>query len=213
MQWYQEEIARLARLPVVPPGLRPKVVFYGSSTFTGWPNLAVCFPQVQAVNLGFGGSTLAACAWFFERVVPAHRPDVLLLYAGDNDLGDGRTAEEVVLFFDHLLAAIRVRLGPIPVGFVAIKPSPVRQSLRAAIGQANGIIRQRVAAAGPPLYYLDLYTPMLDELGLPRPALYAPDGLHLSSQGYALWQREIGLWFNQLLGSGSGEAGSKGGEE
>lgn len=198
MQWYQEEITRLARLPVAPAEARPKVVFYGSSTFTGWPGLAACFPRIQAVNLGFGGSTLAACAWFFEQLVPAHRPDALLLYAGDNDLGDGRTAEEVVLFFDHLLATVRDRLGAIPVGFVAIKPSPARQSLRAVIERANASIRQRVAAAGPPLHYLDLYAPMLDAHGLPRPALYAADGLHLSPQGYALWQHEIGAWLDQL---------------
>jgi len=69
MQWYQEEIKRLTQLPVTADA-RPKVVFYGSSTFTGWVGLAQAFPQVQAVNLGFGGSALAASACFFEHIVP-----------------------------------------------------------------------------------------------------------------------------------------------
>ncbi len=37
-----------------------------------------------------------ACDYFFDRlVVPVH-PRSLLLYAGDNDLGDGRSVEEVL---------------------------------------------------------------------------------------------------------------------
>lgn len=83
MQWQQEEIERLVQLSATAEA-QPKVVFYGSSAFTRWVGLAQDFPQVQAMNLGFGGSTLAACAWFFERVVPRQQPAAL----GDNDLGD-----------------------------------------------------------------------------------------------------------------------------
>ncbi|GAB3639103.1 SGNH/GDSL hydrolase family protein [Hymenobacter arcticus] len=191
MQWYQEEIRRLAQLPVAGQAL-PKVVFYGSSTFTHWLTLAPDFPQVQAVNLGFGGSTLAACAWFFEQVVPRQQPAALLVYAGDNDLGDGRTPEEVVLFFEQLLASSKAQLGAIPLCFVSIKPSPARLYLRDNIEYANACIRQRIAALGPPYYFLDLYPAMLDGQGNPQRALYAADGLHLSPAGYALWQQAIG---------------------
>jgi lysophospholipase L1-like esterase len=190
MQWYQEEIQRLAQLLVSQEG-RPKVVFYGSSTFTRWVSLAQDFPQVQAVNLGFGGSTLAACAWFFEQVVPRQQPAALLVYAGDNDLGDGRTPEEVILFFEQLLAVIAAELGPIPVCFISIKPSPARLYLRDNILYANACIAQRLAALGPPHYFLDLYPLMLDEQGNPRRALFEADGLHLSPAGYALWQQAI----------------------
>lgn len=200
MQWYHEEIERLARKPVAAPvSGRLKAVFYGSSTFTHWPDLAQAFPQVQSVNLGFGGSTLAACAWFFKTVVPAHRPDLLLLYAGDNDLGDGRTPEEVVLFYEHLLNTIAGSLGEIPVCFISIKPSPARQHLRSSIEYANRCISQRVAANGPPRYFLDLYSRMLDDQGHPQRALFAADGLHLSPKGYDLWQHEISAQLNQML--------------
>lgn len=191
MQWYQEEVQRLAQLPVV-PAAGPKVVFYGSSTFTRWAGLAQDFPQVQAINLGFGGSTLAACTWFFGQVVPRQQPAALLVYAGDNDLGDGRTPEEVVLFFEQLLVVSRAALGVVPLCFISIKPSPVRQYLRDNILYANACIAQRLAALGPPHYFLDLYPLMLDGQGQPDRVLFEADGLHLSPAGYALWQREIG---------------------
>jgi lysophospholipase L1-like esterase len=197
MQWYQEEIQRLEHL-AVGGATQPKVVFYGSSTFTRWFNLGQDFPQVQAVNLGFGGSTLAACAWFFERVVPRQQPTALFVYAGDNDLGDGRTPEEVVLFFEQLLAVSNVHLGLIPLCFVSIKPSPARRYLHDNIRYANDCIRQRIAALGPPYYFLDLYPAMLDGQGQPQPALYDADGLHLSPAGYALWRQAIGWQLGQM---------------
>ena len=199
MQWYLEDIQRLERKPVVQSD-RPKVVFYGSSTFTRWGEvLEQCFPQIEAVNLGFGGSTLAACAWFFDRVVPRQQPYYLFVYAGDNDLGDGRNPEEVVLFFEQLLACVKTALGDIPVCFVSIKPSLARQHLRGNIEYANQCIRQRIARRGGPLYYLDLYRHMIDERGWPQPALFDADGLHLSPLGYALWQREIGAQLEAML--------------
>ena len=199
MQWYLEEIARLEQLAVAPTKTRPRVAFYGSSTFTRWPDLAGAFPQVEALNLGFGGSTLAACAWFFERLVPPRQPDALLLYAGDNDLGDGRTPEEVVLFYDHLLASVRATLGTIPLCFVSIKLSPARQHLRAGIEYANACIRQRIAAAGPSCSYLDINAPMLDGRDSPPLALFEADGLHLSPAGYAVWQRALGPELDRLF--------------
>lgn len=200
MQWYQEEIKRLERKAVVRTGL-PKVVFYGSSTFTRWQELELeqYFPQIQAVNLGFGGSTLAACTWFFKQVVPPHQPDMLLVYAGDNDLGDGRTPEEVVIFYEQLLAGVAANLGEIPVCFVSIKLSLARLHLRSSIEYANSCISQRVARSGAPLYFLDLYSRMLDERGNPQRAFFEADGLHLSPKGYALWQQEIGAQLDRML--------------
>jgi lysophospholipase L1-like esterase len=192
MQWYKEEIARLEQQLTAPADGRPNVVFYGSSTFTQWPGLAQCFPQVQTVNLGFGGSTLAACAWFFRRLVPPRQPYALMLYAGDNDLGDGRNPEEVVLFFEHLLASIRATLGGVPVCFISIKISPARLHLRASIDYANACIQQRIADMGAPYYYLDINPRMLDGNGQPQRGFFEADGLHLSPAGYAVWQQEIG---------------------
>jgi lysophospholipase L1-like esterase len=198
MQWYQDDITRLKQT-AVEQAEAPKVVFYGSSTFTYWPKLVQAFPQVQAVNMAFGGSTLAACAWFFKQVVPPQQPDAIMLYAGDNDLGDGRNPEEVVLFYEHLRAAILAELGPIPVCFVSIKLSPTRLHLRPKIEFVNQCISQRIAALGPPHYFLNLYPLMLDAQGNPQVDLFSGDGLHLSPAGYVLWQREIEAQIDRML--------------
>ena len=64
------------------------------------------------LNLGFGGSTLAACVHYFDRlpgrVIKEHGPlRSLVVYAGENDLGDGKSVADVVDSFFWLHAMVR----------------------------------------------------------------------------------------------------------
>jgi len=191
MYWYQKDIETLENKPIVETN-RKKIAFFGSSSFTLWKELEDLFPEFNVVNLGFGGSTLAACAWFFNRVVPQHKPDAIFIYAGDNDIGDGRTPEEVVLFFFQLVAEIRKSLGDIPVCFISIKLSIARKHLKGSIDFANNCIKSYISDNPENLDFLDVYTGMMDAKGKIKKDLYKPDGLHLSAKGYELWQKEIG---------------------
>ena len=89
MYWYENEVKGLEkeRLQLT---YEPSTLFYGSSTIRLWDSLFDDFKVFKPVNLGFGGSTLAACSWFFNRVVAPYDARSIVLYAGDNDLGDGR---------------------------------------------------------------------------------------------------------------------------
>src|ERR1700744_4283338 len=113
MFWYEDEIKRLEkqRNELTTP---PRTLFYGSSSIRLWDNLNVDFKEYTPINLGFGGSTLAACDWFFDRVMDGFQPERLIIYAGDNDLGDGRHPEEVFLFFQQMAARTAKRFGSIP---------------------------------------------------------------------------------------------------
>src|SRR3954469_1730224 len=139
MEWYEEEVREMERTRE--PLGTPPVAFYGSSSVRLWETLDDDFPGVGVVNLGFGGSTLAACAHFFARVVPPRRPRSLLVYAGDNDLGDGRSPEDVLASLRDLLRQADALLGPIPRAFLSIKPSPARRHLDGQIRRANALAR------------------------------------------------------------------------
>src|SRR3954454_22317856 len=123
MEWYEhdvkEAIAERSKCTY-----EPKTIFYGSSSIRLWTSLYDDFSDYKPVNLGFGGSTLAACVWFFDRIVsPVSDPEIFILYAGDNDLGDGRHPEEVLIFFKEFLIKLRQRYPNIPLFYVSIKPS------------------------------------------------------------------------------------------
>lgn len=196
MQWYEDEVRALERhLGSVSVNHPP--VFYGSSSIRLWDTLAEDVgPAV--LNLGFGGSTLEACNYFFDRLVPPVKPRSILIYAGDNDLGDGRTVAQVVAWFRSLADKVAASLGPVPFGFVSIKPSPARYPIIERIHIANSLIRRDIESR-PGGYYVDAFSSMIDTAGKPIATFYLADGLHMNREGYRLWSRLLAPHRNQIF--------------
>ena len=189
MIWYQDEIERVEKVRAT-LSYEPDVVFYGSSSFRLWGALYENFKEYKPANLGFGGSTLAACVWYFERILKPYKPKLLLIYAGDNDIGDGRNPEEIFIFFQQLEVKIRENCGNIPVGFISIKPSIARYNLRGQIVYTNKLIENEIKKL-PNFHYINIYDSMLDSHRHPKKAYFENDGLHLSAAGYELWKAHL----------------------
>lgn len=197
MEWYDLEVRELERtLAEGVNGNRPPV-FYGSSSIRLWTTLAEDVDP-SVLNLGFGGSTLEACRYFFARLVPPVHPRSLLLYAGDNDLGDGRSVDAAFADFRRLADSVFASLGPIPFGFVSIKLSPVRYTIRDRIRKLNELVRSEIESRASG-FYVDVFSPMLDESGKPRGELFLADGLHLSREGYRLWGHVLDSYRDRIL--------------
>lgn len=198
MQWYEAEVRDLERSIVNRSnGQHQPPVLYGSSSVRLWDTLAADFDR-RIVRLGFGGSTLEACDYFFTRLVPPVHPRSLLLYAGDNDLGDGRSEEQVLDSFRSLARKVSSELGEIPFGYVSVKPSPARYSIIDRIRRLNNLVRQEVESV-PSGYYVDVYSLMLDAGGKPRGELFLEDGLHMNHAGYLVWSRVLEQYRNQIF--------------
>ncbi len=190
VHWYDEEVTAIERNRLAAPPPTGGVVFYGSSSIRLWESLADDFPGCGVVNAGFGGSTLAACSWFFTRLVVPLQPRSLVVYAGDNDLGDGQSPHDVLASYRHLIDQVDALLGPIRFGFIAIKPSPARWAILDRIRTTNELIRTEVSKR-PQAEYVDVFPSMLNAAGQPRVELYAEDGLHLSAAGYRVWRQVV----------------------
>ena len=161
------------------------VLFVGSSSIRLW-NLAESFPNLGATNRGFGGSEIADSTHFAKRIILKHEPRQVFLYAGDNDIAHGKSAETVTEDFQKFAHVVRKSLPETQVVFIAIKPSIKRWALADENAKANTAI-QEICRKDDRLGYADIWTPMLGEDGKPRPELFAKDGLHLNGKGYELW--------------------------
>ena len=190
MEWFELEVRHLERRNRQARYPRPPVAFFGSSSIRFWDSLDTDFPGVGIVNLGFGGSTLEACAHFFARLVPPCQPRSLLIYAGDNDPADGRSPQDVHASLLDVLGQVDNLPGPIPFAFLSIKPSPARWYLDRAIRRANELAQEALADRSD-CRFIDIHHLMLNEVGQPRRELYIEDGLHLSPLGYEIWANQV----------------------
>ncbi len=190
-EWYEADAGEVVARRVNSPAARENpVAFYGSSSIRLWTTLEEDFAGTPVVNLGFGGSTLAACAHYYDRIVSPVAPRSLVLYAGDNDLGDGRMPNEIIASLGDLLARVDEAAPAIPVGFISIKPSVARWDMADRIRAVN-TQAQAIMAARPGGVYLDIFTAMLSGSGEPRPELFESDGLHMNRLGYRLWRQVV----------------------
>lgn len=190
MFWYEEDVKRLELIKesIIEP---PELVFYGSSSIRMWRDMSKDFADYHPINLGFGGSTMAACVWFFDRIMSDLKPKGMVLYAGDNDLGDGRHPEEVFIFFKQLIASIRQKFGNIPVAYISIKPSIRRFNIIDQIKFTNKIISEEIDSMNDATFFVNVYDKMLDDNKYPRRDLFEAEGLHINDKGYALWKAII----------------------
>ncbi|WP_243047891.1 SGNH/GDSL hydrolase family protein [Dyella sp. RRB7] len=168
--------------PVAPHG----VLFIGSSSIQFWHSLAADFPGIPVINRGFGGSAIPDSTYYADRIVWPYQPRLIVLYAGDNDINDGASPDQVLASFQAFVARAREGVPGVPVVYISIKPSLARLALWPTMKAANDKIRAW-AATQKEVRFVDIAPAMLDAQGRPRAELFRPDGLHMTPAGYALW--------------------------
>lgn len=162
------------------------ILFVGSSTIVRW-DLEKSFSGKQALNRGFGGSTVVDVLHYFDRVVTAYAPKTIVFYSGDNDIASGKAPEEVIGDYGELVKRIHSALPEARVILLGIKPSIARWNLWEKMQVVNAAL-SKLAEEDGQVEYVDTAPSLLGADGKPRAELFQEDGLHLSEAGYAAWQ-------------------------
>jgi lysophospholipase L1-like esterase len=167
------------------------VVFVGSSSIRLWSDLETEFdPAQHIVKRGFGGSSMADCAGHVAQLVVPYKPRLVVVYAGDNDLAEGRSPEDVLNSYASFVQSVHRELPDTRIAYLSIKPSPLRESLLPSIRKTNALIAD-YSRTQPRLDFIDIFSKMLDADGHPRRELFRADALHMNAEGYKLWQTVI----------------------
>ena len=164
-----------------------KTVLFGSSTFKDWNNAHLDLSINNLSNLGFGGSTLVSCRTYFNRIVVPYSPDTMIFYAGDNDIGSGTSADELLNEFMLFTSEVSEKIPHTRCFFVSIKPSIFRRDYLEIILDANNKIKNAINNLAQ-WKYIDLCSPML-ETGYEK--FYGEDPLHMNVLGYSLLSKLI----------------------
>lgn len=162
------------------------ILFVGSSSIRLWATRKV-FGDYPVINRGFGGSHISDVNHYFDLVVKKHAPDVIVFYAGDNDIAAGKPPSQVFDDYVEFAGRVKAELASSCVIYLPIKPSINRWQMWPAMQEANAMI-ETFSRSNDRFYYVDIAGPMFSDDGRPRPELFIGDGLHLNERGYELWE-------------------------
>jgi len=181
---WEKDLAAFDANDAKSPPPKDAILFVGSSSIRLW-KLDKSFPEMKTINRGFGGSLLSDSARYSKRLVTAHQPRVVVVYAGDNDLHAKRTPEQVLAALKEFVTNDRADLPQAKIVYIGIKPSIARWKNIENVRKANRLLSEYIAEQkSNRLVFIDIEPAMLGEDGTPRPELLVKDGLHMSDAGY-----------------------------
>lgn len=160
-------------------------LFVGSSSIRMWQT-ADCFPDLAVINRGFGGSHASDVVHYADRIVLKYAPRTIVFYAGDNDLADGKTPEQVAGDFEQFVELVHAKLPNTKIIYLPVKPSLARWKIWPKMQATNTLVKTFVDTSDY-LSYIDTVTPLLGPDGKPRPEIFRDDGLHMNDTGYQIW--------------------------
>ncbi len=188
---FYDEIEAFKQQNQIHPPPQNCTLFIGSSSLRKWTSLEKTFVDYQAINLGFGGSTLTDAIFYVNDLVDPYQPRQVVIYSGENDIAAGNVSAEMVLNrFQTLFGLIRQKLPLVPIAFISIKPSPSRAKFQPIVIEANKMIKKFLRKQRKTTY-INVYRKMLDKKKQMRPELFIADMLHMNQQGYQIWTKAI----------------------
>lgn len=186
---WEREIATFEASDRTNPPPKDCIVFVGSSSIRMWSGLKSDFPGLPVINRGFGGSELADSVHFANRIIVPYKPREVVIYAGGNDLANGKAPELAFGDFVALFETIHQQLPKARVVFIATAPNPSRWKLVEKMKRFNSLSQNYCNEHGAT--FVDVFPLMLGPDGLPKPDIYRDDGLHMNAKGYAIWKAAL----------------------
>ncbi len=182
---WARSMARFEEADRASPPTPGGVIFTGSSSIRGW-DLEKSFPGKGYINRGFGGSQVSDAIEHINTIVLKHKPRMVVIYSGDNDIQSGKSAETVFEDIKTFTDKIHAALPETRIAVMSVKPSIARWDKVNVMRKANMMIRD-YAMKTDHVGFVDVDGAMLGWDGKPNPAFFVRDGLHLTPEGYEIW--------------------------
>ena len=166
------------------------IVFTGSSSIARWKDIAKEFPEFPVLNRGFGGSTTPEVNHYFDRILTAYKPRVIVFFCGGNDLAAKATPQKVIEDFRNFVKRTHEKLPGTKIVYISQHEPASRAQLKAEFFEVNRAVRE-AATSDPLLKFVDIHDKMLGKDGSANPDLYEADKLHPNAAAYRIWADEL----------------------
>ena len=184
------------------------MLFVGSSSIVFWQT-ADAFATYPVINRGFGGSTLLELNHFYDDVIKKYAPAVVVIYC-DHEVYIGEEPTTVLERFKTLSSRIEKDMPTAQVFmFLSVKPTPT-DDLYGKEVRHNAIVTNELIkgfiSTQKNMRFVDVATPMFRE-GTLRTDIFLPDGMHLNTQGYSIWNPIIATQLSELMSNSQRRSG------
>jgi lysophospholipase L1-like esterase len=186
---WEPDIAAFEASDRTNPPPKNGIVFVGSSSIRMWSSLKTDFPGLPVINRGFGGSQIADSVNFADRIILPYQPRQVVVYAGGNDLAEGKDPKLVYGDFVALVSRIQKALPHARVAFIASAPNPKRWAIVDKVRELNSLVANYCRQHD--LQFIDVFPLMLGSDGLPKPDIFRDDRLHMNTNGYDIWKAAV----------------------
>lgn len=169
------------------------VVFLGDSITEGWSTLPKDFPKMKVANRGIGGDITSGVLYRLRADVLRLHPEAIVLLIGTNDVGDGADPEDVAANIRLILQAIKSYKPGLRVVVCKIMPrsdGTNPQLYAQKIQKVNALVEPFVKSQKN-WAICDTWSIFADANGMPNPADFRPDRLHLNAAGYVVWKSAL----------------------
>jgi lysophospholipase L1-like esterase len=178
------------------------LLFVGSSSILLWSTIAEDMAPYPVIQRGFGGSRLSDVAWYAKRLIYPHEFKALVMFVANDISGNERdkSPDEVGRLLKYILDVVREKYPETPFFYIEITPTAKRWDVWPQIREANRILKA-VCDGDPNAYFISTSRHYLRDDGIPNPALFREDELHLNRAGYLKWNEIIKAAIHPVLGS------------
>lgn len=188
---FWEDVQTIKNFDKIYKPLPNPIVFVGSSSIRMWSEAEQLFAKYNILNRGIGGAVVNDIIYYAEPLIFDYQPRQVVIYVGENDLGDGTTpADTIFKNTKKLFNTIRTKLPNVPIVYISIKPSPGRDHAKDILKQTNVLIREYIAHENN-IKYIDVYKNMINKDGSYRFELFVNDKIHMTTEGYKIWKKAI----------------------
>lgn len=185
---FDEEISKFSTITTTEDD--STIVFTGSSSIRMWKTLDKDCNQMSVINTAFGGSHMTDLLFFIDETILNFNPSKVYIYEGDNDIFEGKDPNAIIKTTKLVTEKILTHNSSIEIYYISAKPSPARWQFKNKYESFNTLLKS-YCENHPQLNYINIWNPMLNDLGVPSPQIFIADSLHMNRQGYLIWKNVI----------------------
>jgi|AGTN01.2.fsa_nt_gi hypothetical protein len=157
-----------------------------------WRDFDVSYLGVDAVNIGVAGTKIPY--WVSDFFKSKYIPQNIIIHIGVNDINDaGQSAVAVAANLQNYFEKILDDFPGVDIYYISLTPNNFGSNYEGhwMDYQAVNAAVVQMASENEKIHYIDFAAFLGPEAGSPVKQYYLTDGLHLNSDGYALWDKAI----------------------